>query len=40
MALIDDVRSMKADGYSLEQVYESLKEKAPFWLIRVLYSLA
>ena len=41
MPLIDTIRSMKSQGFTLDEVYSQLQSpKPPYWLVRVLYNIA
>ena len=40
MALMNEIKSLKEQGYTLDEVYQQLVTGAPYWLVKVLYSLA
>jgi len=39
MALLEEIKSLKADGYTVDEIVSKLSSPAPYWLVKVLYSM-
>ena len=39
MALFEEIKTLKADGLSVDEIASKLSSPAPYWLVKVIYNL-